>query len=159
MSLSNVRFLKATIPIGPTGPTGPAATLYLLEAYSNAVYTLPGSYTNDTCRYNVVSNTVNVNSAWFNTSTYTFTPQKSGYWQITASYDVYRNSEAAIGIMKNGANVAIVGSISAVSAQVTKVVYLNGTSDYITIFNNGFNSNARTQSADRSWFQALFVGQ
>ena len=148
----------ATGPQGIQGPTGPAATLYLLEAYSNAVYTLPGSYTADTCRYSIVNNTVNVNSAWFNTSTYTFTPQKAGYWKITATYDVYRNGEAALGITKNGTNIAIVGAISAVTLQVTKLVYLNGSTDYITIFNNGANANARTQTVDRSWFQALFVG-
>jgi len=49
--------------------------VYLLEAYANVTYTLPGSFTEDTCRYSIVSSNVNVSSAWFNTSTYTFTPR------------------------------------------------------------------------------------
>ena len=134
-------------------------SVYFLEAYSNAVYTLPGSYTNDTCRYNIITSNVNISSSWFDTGTYTFTPQKAGYWQITATYDVYRNSEASLGIMVNGIAVAYSGSISMVSSQVTKIVYLNGTTDYVTCFNNGFNSNARTQDATRSWFQARWIGE
>ena len=145
--------------IGPTGSTGPTSPIYLLEAYSNAIYTLPGGYTNDTCRYNIVNNTVNVSSSWFNTTTYTFTPLKSGYWEITASYDVYRNGEANLFISKNGSNVAMSGSIYMIIAQVTKIIYLNGTTDNITILNNGGNTSSRTQSIDKSWFQAKWVGE
>ena len=117
----------------------------------------------DTCEYNIVSNTVNVSSAWFNTSTYTFTPLKAGYWEITATYDVYRNSEASIGINKNGYDkdinsVAITSSVSMVNGQITKIIYLNGTSDYISIYNLGNTSEARGQSAAKSWFQARYVG-
>jgi hypothetical protein len=112
----------------------------------------------DTCEYNIVSNTVNVSSAWFNTSTYTFTPLKAGYWEITATYDVYRNSEASIGINKNNASVAITSSINTVNGQITKIVYLNGTTDYITIYNLGQASATRGQSQEKSWFQARYVG-
>jgi hypothetical protein len=145
--------------IGPTGVTGPAQALYLLEAYSTASYTMPGSFTVDICRYDTVNNTVNVTSSWFDTSTYLFTPQKAGYWKITATYDVFRNGEASIGITKNGTSVAIVSSISAVVAQVTKLIYLNGSTDYITIYNLGINSNARGQAIDKSWFQARWIAQ
>ena len=89
--------IKANSFIG-TASSALSSTLYLLEAYANVSYTLPGSYTNDICRYSVVNNTVNVPSSWFNTSTYKFTPQKAGYWEIRASYDVYRNGEAALTI-------------------------------------------------------------
>jgi hypothetical protein len=149
----------STGPTGITGPTGSAATLYLLEAYSNASYTLPGGYTNDTCRYNNVSITNNLPSGWFNTSTYTFTPLKSGYWQITAAYDVYRNSEASLIISKNGTSVALAGSINAVIQQITRIIYLNGSTDAITISNIGGNSNARSQDSSRAWFQARWIGE
>jgi hypothetical protein len=135
-------------------------TLYLLEATSDAItYTLSGSFTEDPCRYSIVSNTVNVSSSWFNTSTYTFTPQKSGYWEITAAYDVYRNSEASMIIKKNNGIVATAGSFGAVAQQITKIVYLNGSTDFINIFNVGGAANSRDQYAERSWFQAKWIGE
>jgi hypothetical protein len=143
-----------------TGPTGPAATLYLLEATTASItYTLPGSFTEDPCRYSIVSNSVNVSSSWFNTSNYTFTPQKVGYWEITATYDVYRNSEASMAIKKNNGIVAAAGSFGAVAQQITKIVYLNGSTDFINIINVGGAANSRDQFAERSWFQARWIGE
>ena len=142
-----------------TGGTA-SATLYLLEATTaNITYTLPGSFTEDPCRYSIVSNTVNVPSSWFDTTGYTFTPQKSGYWEITASYDIYRATEASLAIEKNNNVVAAAGSFNAVAQTVTKIVYLNGSTDYINIFNTGGASNSRDQYESRSWFQARWVGE
>ena len=141
--------------------TNLAPTLYLLEAYANDTYTLPGSFTEDPCRYSVVNNTVNVSSSWFNTSTYTFTPQKAGYWEITAAYDVYRlnNVEAAMAIKKNNGIVVTAGAFGPVAQQVTKIVYLNGSTDFINIVNVGGAANSRSQYEGRSWFQARWVGE
>jgi hypothetical protein len=139
--------------------TASSATLFLLEANASVTYTLPGSYTSDNCRYSIVSNTVNVPSSWFNTSTYRFTPQKAGYWEITASYDVYRNSEASLLMQKNGSNVAFAGSMNAVVQQIYKIIYLNGSTDYISITNSGASSNSRSQDSSKSWFQARWIGE
>jgi hypothetical protein len=139
---------------------GTNSTLYLLEATTDSItYTLPGSFTEDPCRYSIVSNTVNVSSSWFDTSGYTFTPQKAGYWEITATYDVYRNTEAAMIIKKNNGIVATAGSFGAVAQTVTKIVYLNGSTDFINIFNVGGAANSRSQFAERSWFQARWIGE
>jgi hypothetical protein len=147
--------VKATNFIG----TASSATLYLLEANADVTYTMPGSYTNDLCRYSIVNTYVNVPSSWFNTSTYRFTPQKAGYWEITASYDIYRNSESSLSIQKNGNSVAVAGTLSSVVQQIRKIVYLNGSTDYINIANNGSSSNARAQDYLKSWFQARWVGE
>lgn len=133
-------------------------TLYLLEAYASETYTLPGSFTEDPCRYSYISNTVNVSSAWFNTSTYTFTPQKAGYWEITAAYDVYRNTEASLAIKKNNSIVASAGSFNAVAQQITKIIYFNGSTDSANIINAGGASLSRSQYETRSWFQARWIG-
>ena len=139
---------------------GTNSTLYLLEATTDTItYTLPGSFTEDPCRYSIVSNTVNVPSSWFDISGYTFTPQKAGYWEITASYDVYRNNESSLAIEKNNTLVAVAGSFGAVAQTVTKIVYLNGSTDFINIFNAGGSANSRNQFAARSWFQARWVGE
>ena len=131
---------------------------YLLEAYANVTYTLPGTFTEDICRYSVVSATENVPSNWFNTSTYRFTPQKAGYWEINAAYDVYRNTEASMAIRKNGSIVASAGSFNAVAQDISKIIYLNGSTDYIDIVNTGGAALQRNQYQQRSWFQAKFVG-
>jgi hypothetical protein len=108
-----------------------------------------------------VNNTVNVSSSWFNTSTYTFTPQKAGYWEITAAYDVYRlnNVESAMAIKKNNGIVVTTGAFGAVAQQVTKIVYLNGSTDFINVVNVGGAANSRSQYEGRSWFQARWVGE
>ena len=131
---------------------------YFIEAYANETYTLPGGFTEDPCRYSVVSVNENVPSNWFNTSTYRFTPQKAGYWEINACYDVYRNSEASMAIRKNGSIVASAGSFNAVAQEVSKIIYLNGSTDYIDIVNTGGGALQRYQYQQRSWFQAKFVG-
>lgn len=134
-------------------------SVYFLEAYASETYTLPGSFTEDPCRYSYISSNVNISSSWFNTSTYTFTPQKAGYWEIIASYDVYRNAEASMVIKKNTNIVASAGSFNAVAQQVIKIVYLNGSTDYIKIFNYGGAALSRSQYAERSWFQARWIGE
>jgi hypothetical protein len=145
--------------IQTTAYTG-GTTLYLLEATTDDItYTLPGSFTEDPCRYSIVSNTVNVPSSWFDTTGYTFTPQKAGYWEITASYDVYRNTEASLAIEKNNTPVAVAGSFGSVAQTVTKIVYLNGSTDFISIYNSGGAANSRDQFAERSWFQARWIGE
>jgi hypothetical protein len=176
LSGNNVHNTTGNVGIGTVSPTeklevsgnvkannfiGTASSriLYLLEASASVTYTLPGTYTNDICRYSIVNNTVNMSSSWFNTSNHRFTPQKAGYWEITASYDIYRNSESSLAIQKNGTNVAVNGTISSVVQQITKIVYLNGSTDFITIANTGFNSNARSQTSSNSWFQARWVGE
>ena len=129
-----------------------------MEAYANVTYTLPGGLTEDPCRYSVVSATENVPSNWFNTSTYTFTPLKAGYWEINAAYDVYRNGEASMAIRKNGSIVTSAGSFNAVAQDISKIIYLNGSTDYIDIVNTGGAALQRNQYQSRSWFQAKFVG-
>jgi hypothetical protein len=160
-SASGLTFPDDTVQITAyTGETGSAPTLYLLEATTAFItYTLPGGFVEDPCRYSIVSNTVNVPSSWFDTTGYTFSPQKAGYWEITASYDVYRATEASMGIEKNNSIVAAIGSFNAVAQTVTKIVYLNGSTDFISVFNTGGASQSRDQYPARSWFQARWVGE
>ena len=136
-------------------------TPYIVTAYANATYTLPGGFTNDPCRYNVVDILLNIPIGWFNTSTYRFTPQKAGYWRITAAYDIYRgdNVEASIAITKNGAVQTGVGGFGTVAGITTRIIYLNGTTDYASGINSGGTASpsARPQYRERSFFQAEFI--
>ena len=134
--------------------------VWYIAATSNQSYTMPGGYTLDPCRYNILSTTVNVSSSWFDTAAYRFTPLKAGYWQIAASYDIYRGatSEAGLNLQKNGGTVATVGAIGVINATVSRVVYLNGFSDYVSVVNAGFTANARSQASDRTFFEARWLG-
>jgi hypothetical protein len=133
--------------------------LWFLHAFSNAAYTIPGSFTLDVCRYNNISAQINT-TGWFNTSNYRFTPQKSGYWEIRASYEIFRGSgvETSIRIRKNGTVIKYTGILGTVSVDNTTIVSLNGTTDYIDVVNDGANSSARTQTALTSIFQARWIG-
>jgi len=62
-------------------------------------------------------------------------------------------------IEKNNSIVAAAGSFNAVAQQITKIVYLNGTTDFINIVNVGGASLSRAQYESRSWFQARWVGE
>lgn len=137
----------------------PSKLDYFIEAYSTANYTLPGTFTDDDCRYSIISSTANVPNSWFDTSSYSFTPQKAGYWEIKANYDIYRGSniEAAIVMRKNGSQVAVSGGFGIVTALVTKTIYMNGTTDSIKVVNVGNDVETRPQSQGRSWFQARLV--
>jgi hypothetical protein len=136
-----------------------ASKLWFLHAFSNASYTIPGTFTVDVCRYNNINTQINT-TGWFNTSNYRFTPQKSGYWEIRASYEIFRGSgvETSIRIRKNGTVIKYTGILGTVSVDNTTIVSLNGTTDYIDVVNDGANSSARTQTALTSIFQARWIG-
>jgi hypothetical protein len=134
-------------------------TPYILTAYANTTYTMPGGFTNDPCRYNVVDILLNIPAGWFNMLTYRFTPQKAGYWRITAAYDVYRGSnvEGALSITKNGVVQTGVGGFGTVAAQTSRIIYLNGTTDYVAAINSGGAAALRNQYRERSFFEAEFI--
>ncbi len=62
-------------------------------------------------------------------------------------------------MQKNGIAVAQAGTIYSVNETVKKIIYLNGTTDYITVTNNGGAANSRSQSSFNAWFQARWLGE
>jgi hypothetical protein len=149
----------ATASFAQSASLADATKTWYTSVYSNASYSLPGGYTLDTCRYNVVSTEINT-TGWFNTTTYRFTPQKAGYWLIIVGYDVYRGTtvEAGLNIFKNTTGMANTGGIGVVSSNLSAMVYLNGTTDYITGVNTGGGANTRTQDSFKSILQARWIG-
>ena len=142
---------------GATGPQGPSLSPFL-AVYSDVTDSMLGGYSYQLCKYNVIQDNPDSISAWFNTSTYRFTPQKAGYWQVTATYDIYRGGtlEAGISIQKNGSNVSTASTLGSINICSTKVVYLNGTSDYVTVGNFGAASYTRQQNTT-SYVQFLWL--
>jgi hypothetical protein len=134
--------------------------LWYTFATSTASYTLPSGYSQDQCRYTTIGTEINT-TGWFNTSTYRFTPQKAGYWQIHAGYDIYRGTgyDTYFRIRKNTQQAANNGGYEIVSANASTIVYLNGTTDYVDATNSGGATAARTQGTASSIFHALWVGE
>lgn len=134
---------------------------YMVTAYSTINDPLPGAYTIQVNKYNVVdlANTLGGAGTAFNTSTYRFTPTKAGWYDVTIGYDVFRGSttEGYIILRKNGAIIASVGGFGAVKQNVSKVVYMNGTTDYLDGANQGGAAVTRQQNAVNSFIQAKWL--
>ena len=77
---------------------------------------------------------------WYNTSTYKYTPQLQGWYQIYASSYGYnfhnQGAEYATKILKNGVNIAynlsgVECNGGALAKHVSSIIYMNGSSDYV----------------------------
>lgn len=156
----------SSLPAGPisasyaaTSSIADSARMYFIQVTANTTYALPSGYVNDPCRYSVMGTTINVPTSWFNTTTYRFTPLLAGYWDISGEYDIFRGApnESYLSIVKNTTAEATVGGFGAVQTTVRKILYLNGTTDYVYIGNSGNGTQTRTQS-NQCWFQARWIG-
>ena len=99
----------------------------------------------------------------YDTSTYRFTPNVAGYYQVTALARLTATSQTfnQIAVYKNGTQVRE-GHVSEASGSyvigITSVVYLNGSTDYIEIYGQT-TGGAPTfgSSTTQSYFQAVLV--
>ena len=116
---------------------GPAFAAYLS---SNQIFSNDGSAT-----------TIGINTkifdtaSCFNTSTYRFTPNVAGYYQINASIQIDNNAVGSLGVIfavirKNGGSNGDIGITSIQSAQFSSMlmsgsnlIYLNGSTDYVDL--------------------------
>ena len=75
-------------------------------------------------------------NGWYSTSTNRYTPQRTGWYQINVCARAYTgnpNSEGIVSIRKNGTGIATSGSIGLVNGTASKLIYCNGTTDYIDV--------------------------
>jgi hypothetical protein len=149
---------------GSTGYTGSSAALsvsdYVVQAKLNADQTI--SADGDTV-IQFIDDFDPQN--WWNASTYKFTPTIAGYYEVTlhvwwdtpsANTNQY-NSQ----LRKNGSGFAIAQNPkltwSGVSQEITRIVYMNGTTDNIdcTAYTGG--STQKVLSGSGSWFAAALI--
>lgn len=145
---------------GMTGPTGPAASLApFLGVYSDQNDSMLGSNTPQVCKYNVIADDPDTIHTWYNSTLYRFTPQKSGWWNVNANYDVYRgsNEEASLILRKNEEAVGAQSGVGAIQIGVSKTIYLNGSTDYIDVVNAGADPQTRQQSSYTSYLQLQWL--
>ena len=148
-----------TIP-ATTGTVMVSSNMPAFSVYNSALQTVATSgavkLTFDTKSYDTAS-------CW-NTSTNRFTPTVAGYYQFTGSVAFAAGvigSEAFILIRKNGAdtNYGFDGSGTIYVQQVTGLVYLNGSTDYVELFAaqyTGGNKNTNPQSSV-TYFQGCLM--
>lgn len=101
-------------------------------------------------------------SAFDSASTYRFTPQTAGYYQINGAIGVNGLANPECAIYKNGtvfkagslgAYATSVGAVSAASA----LVYLNGSTDYVELWGYLSASVPLLASASGTYFQASLI--
>jgi len=97
--------------------------------------------------------------SWFNTTTYRYTPQKAGYYNFT----IQGSSSLihTIYILKNGSTqFNAIGYNSYQSFPGSKMVYMNGSSDYVELWglvqtaNGSFTSGASNTSFEGFWVRS-----
>lgn len=101
------------------------------------------------------------NNCYDPTTNYRFTPTVAGYYQISGSVSYSFNSgSAVISIFKNGASFKwgnLIGAVVAgCSGNVSALIYLNGSTDYIELYayqNSGLSQNISTSTVE-TYFQA-----
>jgi len=99
---------------------------------------------------------------WFDTSTYGYTPQIAGYYQfngivtvtvpspsfISASFYKNGSSEGAFYVSRDASSNSQAGSGS-------RIIYLNGSTDYVQLYARGLGSSNGTWGV--CWFEGFLV--
>jgi hypothetical protein len=152
----------ATLPAA-TGTVMVSGNMPAFSAYGNANYTqTSGVWTK------LQANTKEFDTAsCFNTSTYAFTPNVAGYYQVTSQVTLSTSvsySLAITAIYKNGSQFKDGNDIRGVTGTTVRLInsaliYMNGTTDYLEIYARMDGTGTITSvcnSAD-GYFQAVLV--
>ena len=155
--------LTVTFPAA-TGTMMVSGNMPAFSAYQSASQTISGGV-NTKITFTTKEFDTNTN---YDTSTSKFTPTVAGYYQVDASV-CYSNATAGeqlrTQIYKNGsqAKIGTVGnstSTQAASSNVSALIYMNGSTDYleIYIYSSGLGGTTPTNAfAGGTYFQAAMV--
>lgn len=116
-----------------------------------------GSYT----KISLQTEEFDTTNAFDSTTTYRFTPQVAGYYQVNGSIQSSSSTGLAPAIYKNGA-IAKQGTFPATSAAnqqsiVSALIYLNGSTDYIELYSYSGSTVTCSTGAVTTYFQAYMV--
>jgi len=141
----------------PTSSTGPA-----FRAYRSANQT-PANATVTKIQFNAES--FDTDNCFDSTTNYRFTPNKAGYYQISASLQASSTGagkETVMQIYLNGASIGN-GGYSQTNSWAnyvhanTQVYYFNGTTDYMEIYGYIDDSAGRNFAATSTVFSAAWI--
>ena len=154
--IADANVTQAKLASGVAG-NGPAFSAYRSgnQAISSGVYTK--------IQFNVEE--FDTNNCYDSTTNYRFTPTVAGYYQINSSLNNGPSSSptaASIGIFKNGSAFKYGTYITAgtgMSVNVSNVVYLNGSTDYVEIYGyiTAASASIEGSSVANTYFSAAMV--
>lgn len=126
--------------------------------YHTGNISIPSGYNEVLIPYNTaIENT----KGWFDSSTGKFTPQKEGYWLITARAQVGTSNTGeniiAIANSDNDDRVATHSVFSSETGELSRLLYFNGTTDFVSIWLISNTSKTTTQNREKSTFSAVYV--
>lgn len=145
---------------GTLNAAGPAISYYASTSQSLTGGTLT-KIALDTKDFDTTSST-------FNTSTYRFTPNVAGYYQVSGQVSINNTSQARTNIAvykngtiyKSGSGVPQNGTNN-ISNSISCLVYMNGSTDYIELYalTNGSSSTLGnlTSASDSNYMTAVLV--
>ena len=152
----------ATLPAA-TGIVMVSGNMPAVSAYGNANYTqTSGVWTK------LQANTKEFDTAsCFNTSTYAFTPNVAGYYQITSQITLSAGTSCTLAltaIYKNGSSFKSGNDIRGTTGTTFRLInsaliYMNGTTDYLEIYGrmDGVGTITSVCSSSDGYFQAVLV--
>jgi len=148
----------ATGPAGATGATGPVGAGPAFRAKMSALQT--GVAQNTATKVIFNSEDFDQDSCYDATTNYRFTPNKSGYYQITTTMNYDQGNAQSIQnmIYKNGSKDSAV-FINALSGCITttNLIYFNGTTDYVEAYAQFAGGAPRSVLVANSSFSGVWI--
>ena len=144
LNLSDTYDFTGTVT-GAGGVNTPA-----FEAYLSATQSIPHA---TATKIQFATEVYDTDNAYDNSTNYRFTPQVSGkyfVYSFVRFLDVANEEQGLIYLYKNGSSIAFVNNTSSgggggnITTTMTKVVNLNGSTDYIEIF--GYQDSGTTET-------------
>jgi len=133
---------------GTLNAAGPA-----FSAYQSSAQTIAASFT----KMQFQSETFDTNNNFDSTTNYRFTPTVAGYYFVTAQIWASSGSiSVQPAIYKNG-SVNQYGAYLTQTSQISGLIYMNGSTDYLEIYSYLSSSNALSTGSDRNFFQAFLA--
>jgi hypothetical protein len=96
----------------------------------------------------------------YSTSTYRFTPTVAGYYALSGSFTTTDSQIPLIFVYKNGSPYkrgAYTFSAVAFQINMSCLVYLNGSTDYVQLIARTESNSTMLGNADSTWFQGYMV--
>jgi hypothetical protein len=89
-----------------------------------------------------------------NSTNFRFTPNVAGYYQVTGCLNM--DNALYVSVVKNGTEFkrGLQYATGSSAANVTALVYLNGSTDYVEIY--GYNGNASSRNTDANLYSTYF---
>lgn len=139
--------------INSTGIVMASNTAPAFSAYQSSAQTIAAAF----AKMQFQSETFDTNNNFDSTTNYRFTPTIAGYYFVTAQ--IWANNGAISvqpAIYKNG-SVNQYGAYLTQTSQISGLIYMNGSTDYLEIYGYLSSSNALSTGAERNFFQGFLA--